>query len=180
MTSLRPAAILFIALAVVGGSSGTGKESQPAATPSQGSTASAGDQPFSADSASPATNVSVTLDLLTNRHAISPYVYGGAYPQDAATITDSGLTTVRMVMIPVPTVLSGVVTTATRVPQRRAGDTALDDAGTAALIGWAAATPAPQHPCCSNPGHWRRERNACTRHRTKRKPETTEVKVKMT
>src|SRR5580704_8673059 len=30
----------------------------------------------------------------------------------------------------------------------------------------------------SNPGHSRRERNACTRPRTKRKPETNEVKVK--
>jgi hypothetical protein len=33
--------------------------------------------------------------VLSNRHAISPYVYGGAYPQDASTITDSGLTVVR-------------------------------------------------------------------------------------
>ena len=41
------------------------------------------------------TNVSVTLDALTNRHPISSYVYGGAYPQNASTITDSGMTTVR-------------------------------------------------------------------------------------
>src|SRR5271166_4379679 len=41
------------------------------------------------------TNVSVTLDALTNRHAISSYVYGGAYPQNASTITDSGMTVVR-------------------------------------------------------------------------------------
>jgi len=41
------------------------------------------------------TNVSVSVDTLTNRHAISPYVYGGAFPKDKATITDSGLTTVR-------------------------------------------------------------------------------------
>jgi hypothetical protein len=46
-------------------------------------------------SAPSTTNVSITLDVLTNRHAISQYVYGGAYPQDAATITDSGLTAVR-------------------------------------------------------------------------------------
>jgi hypothetical protein len=39
--------------------------------------------------------VTITIDALTNRHAISRYVYGGAYPQDAATITDSGLTEVR-------------------------------------------------------------------------------------
>jgi hypothetical protein len=41
------------------------------------------------------TNVNVTVDVLNNRHAISPYVYGGAYPQDAPTITDSGLSVVR-------------------------------------------------------------------------------------
>jgi hypothetical protein len=48
-----------------------------------------------ASNASPATNINVTVDALSNRHAISPYVYGGAYPQDAPTITDSGLTVVR-------------------------------------------------------------------------------------
>ncbi len=37
----------------------------------------------------------MTVDALSNRHAISPYVYGGAYPQDAPTITDSGLSVVR-------------------------------------------------------------------------------------
>ena len=41
------------------------------------------------------TNVAVTVDVLANRHPISPYVYGGAFPQDAPTIKDSGLTTVR-------------------------------------------------------------------------------------
>src|SRR5258708_4697484 len=34
--------------------------------------------------------VHITVDVLSNRHPISPYVYGGAYPKDAATITDSG------------------------------------------------------------------------------------------
>ncbi len=48
------------------------------------------------DSPAPGTvNVNVTLDVLTNRHAISAYVYGGAYPKDAPTITDSGMTVVR-------------------------------------------------------------------------------------
>ena len=37
----------------------------------------------------------MTVDALSNRHTISPYVYGGAYPQDAPTITDSGLSVVR-------------------------------------------------------------------------------------
>ncbi len=41
------------------------------------------------------TNVAVTVDVNSNRHLISPYVYGGAYPKDAATISDSGLTVVR-------------------------------------------------------------------------------------
>ena len=45
--------------------------------------------------AAPAVNINVTVDALSNRHAISPYVYGGAYPQDAPTITDSGLSVVR-------------------------------------------------------------------------------------
>ncbi len=40
-------------------------------------------------------NIKVTVDALSNRHPISSYVYGGAYPQDAPTITDSGLTVVR-------------------------------------------------------------------------------------
>jgi len=43
----------------------------------------------------PATTVHVSVDVFTNRHPISPYVYGGAFPKDAATITDSGLPMVR-------------------------------------------------------------------------------------
>ena len=42
-----------------------------------------------------AININVTIDALSNRHPISPYVYGGAYPEDAPAITDSGLTVVR-------------------------------------------------------------------------------------
>jgi hypothetical protein len=42
-----------------------------------------------------AKTVHIAVDALTNRHAISPYVYGGSYPQDAATITDSGMSVVR-------------------------------------------------------------------------------------
>jgi hypothetical protein len=41
------------------------------------------------------TSVTVSIDVLSNRHAISKYVYGGAYPKDAPTITDSGLSVVR-------------------------------------------------------------------------------------
>ena len=43
----------------------------------------------------PSTNIQATIDVLANRHTISPYVYGGAFPQDAPTITDSGLSVVR-------------------------------------------------------------------------------------
>ena len=32
--------------------------------------------------AAPATSVNVTVDVLGDRHAISPYVYGGSYPQE--------------------------------------------------------------------------------------------------
>jgi hypothetical protein len=48
-----------------------------------------------ATSAPPTTSVSVSIDVLANRHPISSYVYGGAYPKDAPTITDSGLSVVR-------------------------------------------------------------------------------------
>jgi hypothetical protein len=41
------------------------------------------------------TSIQATIDVLANRHTISPYIYGGAFPQDAPTITDSGLTLVR-------------------------------------------------------------------------------------
>ena len=37
----------------------------------------------------------VSIDALTNRHPISTYIYGGAYPKDAPTVTDSGLTVAR-------------------------------------------------------------------------------------
>jgi hypothetical protein len=48
-----------------------------------------------ANASSATTIVDVTINALANRHAISPYVYGGSYPQNAAAITDSGLTVVR-------------------------------------------------------------------------------------
>lgn len=40
-------------------------------------------------------SVHVTVNVLSNRHPISQYIYGGSYPKDAATITDSGLSVVR-------------------------------------------------------------------------------------
>ena len=81
MTPLpRAVTILFLALCVPSGSFAAANESNP--------------KPQD-NSAPSTTNVSVTLDALTNRHPISSYVYGGAYPQDASTITDSGMTVVR-------------------------------------------------------------------------------------
>jgi hypothetical protein len=56
---------------------------------------SANSSEVSATPAASSASVHVTVDVLTNRHPISPYVYGGAFPKDKATITDSGLTTVR-------------------------------------------------------------------------------------
>jgi glycosyl hydrolase family 44 len=49
----------------------------------------------SATPAAPANSVQVTIDTLANRHAISKYVYGGAFPSNAAAITDTGTTVVR-------------------------------------------------------------------------------------
>ncbi len=39
--------------------------------------------------------IQATINVLENRHTISPYVYGGSYPANAAAITDSGLSLVR-------------------------------------------------------------------------------------
>ena len=76
----RPVAVLLVALSLAANS--------PAANDNP--------QSKSNNTATPGTtNVGVTLDVLTNRHPISQYVYGGAYPQDAPTITDSGMTAVR-------------------------------------------------------------------------------------
>jgi hypothetical protein len=62
-----------------------GPETRPpgAAAPGQSSVSSA---------KTPGTvSINVTVDALNNRHAISPYVYGGAYPEDAAAITRSSV-----------------------------------------------------------------------------------------
>ena len=59
---------------------------------------SAGEESVSASQISPegsSTNVNVTVDVLKNRHMISAYIYGGAFPDDAASITDSALSVVR-------------------------------------------------------------------------------------
>jgi hypothetical protein len=47
----------------------------------------------SATPSGPSTNVTVTVDWLSNAHGISQFIYGGAFPKDAATITDGFLRT---------------------------------------------------------------------------------------
>ena len=60
------------------------------------STSSSQSTTSAAAAPSPSANsIKVNVDVLSNRHAISPYVYGGSYPKDAPTITDSGLAVVR-------------------------------------------------------------------------------------
>jgi glycosyl hydrolase family 44 len=56
---------------------------------------SANSTQVSATPVAPFTAVNVTVDVLANRHTISPYVYGGSYPASAAAVTDSGLSVVR-------------------------------------------------------------------------------------
>ncbi len=77
--------ILFVALVFATSSTGSGGGGRPA-------TAANASPPAPKP---PVTAVNVTIDVLANRHPISPYVYGGSYPKDAPTITDSGLTVVR-------------------------------------------------------------------------------------
>jgi hypothetical protein len=84
--------MVALALPIAGSPSGIG--SQAAVHPTSRTNAA----PATAkvhENPAPATTVHVSLDVLANRHIISPYVYGGAYPKDAATITDSGMTEVR-------------------------------------------------------------------------------------
>lgn len=88
--SYRPAVIIFLIMLAVAVSSGAGRPRPQSAQNSNPAPSSA------PDSSKPSTtNLTVTFDALTNRHSISQYVYGGAYPQDSPTITDSGLTAVR-------------------------------------------------------------------------------------
>ncbi len=43
----------------------------------------------------PTTAVAVKVDVLANRHGVSPFVYGGAFPNTLAEVTDSGNSLVR-------------------------------------------------------------------------------------
>ncbi len=98
--------IILLALIGTGSVSGSGRlTGSQAVAAAQGNlpaevvalrTASAADEAQVAPRVlSAAKAVTVTIDALANRHAISPYVYGFAYPNSAADITDSGATEVR-------------------------------------------------------------------------------------
>jgi hypothetical protein len=43
----------------------------------------------------PSTAVAVKVDVLANRHGVSPFIYGGAFPNSNAEVTDSGNSLVR-------------------------------------------------------------------------------------
>ncbi len=93
-----PAALCLVQFVVVVSLAGIPESKSqiaPAVTSPQSTTAAvpANDSPSAGTPAT--TNVSVAVDVLSNRHTISSYVYGGAYPQDSPTITDSGLSVVR-------------------------------------------------------------------------------------
>ena len=57
--------------------------------------ASANSSQVSAIPVAGTTAVTVNIDAFTNRHLISPFVYGGAGSKDATSITDSGISLVR-------------------------------------------------------------------------------------
>jgi len=63
---------------------------------------SANSSEASATPSAPPVSVHLTVNALDNRHPISPYVYGGSYPKDTATITDSGLSAVRWAVTQLP------------------------------------------------------------------------------
>src|SRR3984885_9900635 len=87
------AAAILLALIFAHSSSGTGSGLQ--VTPSSAAIGqSRNSAPPPAVPNQPPTSVKVTVDVLAERHAISPYVYGGSYPKDGPTIADSGLSVV--------------------------------------------------------------------------------------
>ncbi len=64
-----------------------------AATNANGTSANSGE--VSAKPSAPGSAINVSVDVLADRHAISPYIYGGSYPSDSTHVTDSGMTVVR-------------------------------------------------------------------------------------
>jgi len=77
-TSVTAGTTYYYVVTAVNAAGESGNSNQASATP----TASAG-------------GINVAINVLANRHTISPYIYGGSYPQDAAHVTDSGMSVVR-------------------------------------------------------------------------------------
>jgi hypothetical protein len=89
-------AATLLALLFTSSLSGSGSKPAWQRNPAAEVPSSAGANAPAVPAAQPmAKTVHVSVDVLSNRHAISPYVYGGAYPKDGPTITDSGITVVR-------------------------------------------------------------------------------------
>ena len=87
--------VVFVVSVSFAGAPGA-KSKSPLATASESTPTPAATVNDSQVSKTPGTtNITVAIDALNNRHTISSYVYGGAYPQDSPTITDSGLSVVR-------------------------------------------------------------------------------------
>jgi len=83
------ASLLILVLVVTASHAGSPEGKGQATSASQSANASGEILPAAV------VNINVNVDALSNRHNISAYVYGGAYPEGAATIKDSGLTIVR-------------------------------------------------------------------------------------
>ena len=90
----RDGAVITAIALLVASSSGTGNPLKPrvaSPVPSQRASTNSERVPAKPN----AKSVLVRIDVLSDRHAISSYVYGGSYPKDTSAITDSGLTAVR-------------------------------------------------------------------------------------
>ena len=77
-TSLKNGTAYYYVVSAVNANGESGNSGEKSATP-----------------AAPVTGAQVTIDVLANRHAISPFVYGGAFPDSTSAISDSGTTVVR-------------------------------------------------------------------------------------
>jgi hypothetical protein len=77
-TGLTNGTTYYYVVAAVNSSGQSGNSNQASAAPS-----------------APGTSVNVMVNVLANRHAISPYIYGGSFPNSTSTISDSGLSVVR-------------------------------------------------------------------------------------